>query len=361
VSIVQGANEEVAKPAQRLLDAAIAADAKYVPAYVERAYLQANKGTREQIDLARKDVERAVAIAPNNVAALIMRCRVLQVALTKIESPSNPEVDDAMKACQAAVEVAPDSADVHIVFARLHNFHCHDEEAMNSLEKARTEDRAQTGRALAHYVHLAFDGEYWDRAERASAELLRFEDEQRKARKSVLTRLGIPPEREAPLLRAVALMHDEKWTEAQAELEKQLEWLAHDSPDPILEAVTMRGLLYRIPNPSAQTKNKYAPLLKEHEKTIRDEIARDPLTAVDVVGYYQWIDPAKAVEWIELAKASTSSTEAFSCNASLRIASIYRAAGKLDEARAAAAQCKPRADRDWEKSCLEWVEKRLSQ
>lgn len=361
VSIVQGANEEVANPAQRLLDDAIVADEKYVPAYVERAYLQATKGTREQIDLARKDAQRAVAIAPNNVAALIMRCRVLQVSVAKTESPSNGEVAAAMDACKAAIESAPDSAETHIVFARLHNLQCRDEEAMNSLEKARKEERAQTGRALAHYVHLAFDGEYWDRAERASVELLGFEEEQREARKSILTRLGIPPEREAPFLRAVALMHDEKWPEAQAELEKQLKWLADESPDPILEAVTMRGLLYRIPNPSAQTKNKYTRSLEEREKTIHDEIARDPLTAIDVAGYYQWIDPAKAVEWIELAKASTSSTEAFSCNASLRIASIYRAAGKLDEARAAAAQCKPHADRDWEKSCLVWVKKRLSQ
>ena len=350
-AIVKGGTDEEIRRAEVLLDEVIRLDGKYAEALVERAYLHARVGTPERLVLARKDVDQAVEMQPVRLAALVMRCRILQVALLVKESTpevvTDESIADVTKACDEALKVAPSSADVHLVFARLHNLQCNDIEARKSLERVREEDFGLTGRALEQRVFLALDAGDWQRANTASLELLRFEEEQRRlGEKSVTARAGVPSVVAAPFLRAVALSKMGQVAEAREMLEMQLAWLAR-APNSLLEIAALRGL----------DDPKYETLRKDHEASLVRDIQKTPSLVIDAAGYYKWFDPAKSVEWLELAQKAADGAGENSCDAWLRIADAYRLTKRDVEARAALNKCP--AKFAWERQCKAWYEDRL--
>ncbi len=350
-AIVKGGTDEEIRRAEALLDEIIRLDKRYSEAFVERAYLHARIGTPERFALARKDADQAAEIQPVRPAALVMRCRILQVALLVKKNPDDVLTDEgiaeATRACDEALKVAPSSADVHLVFARLHNVQCNDIEARKSLERAREEDFGLTGRTLEQRVFLALDAGDWQRANVASLELFRFEEEQRRlGETSVTARAGVPSVVAAPFLRAVALSKLGQAAEAREMLETQLAWLARN-PDVLLEVAALRGL----------DDPKYEALRKDHEAALVRDIQKTPSLVIDAAGYYKWFDPVKSVEWLELAQKASGSAGEQSCDAWLRIADAYRLAKRDTEARAAVEKCS--AKFAWERQCKAWYEDRL--
>ena len=139
---------------KQLLDEAIDADASYVPALVERAYLQA-RGAGAPTLTARlagglSDLDKALRIDPGDASALVMRCRLLQVSIEASGDPSDEKITSAFDACGAALRADPSSAYVRVVLARLYDRTCQDEQAMEALEKAQELDRGLAGRSLKH-------------------------------------------------------------------------------------------------------------------------------------------------------------------------------------------------------------------
>jgi serine/threonine protein kinase/tetratricopeptide (TPR) repeat protein len=343
-----------------LLDEAIAANPAYVPARVERAYLQARgagaASATERLSAARSDVDQALTADPSSPTALVMRCRVLQIALEVAGDPTDEEIAAAFGACDTALKADPSSPHVRIVLSRLNDRMCEDENAMALLEQVHELDRSLAGRSLKHLVELALQNGRMQVADAMSRRLVDLEDEERRrGDRSLSHRAGVPPTSGARLLRAAVLMRLGRPREAQSELEIQLTRISLDAGDQLDEMTALRGLL-RI---AAEAKTTPPPGVKQRlgdlERQHRAALARDPHAGIEVANAYQWTDPDAAVAWLD---ESVKSGAPGSCDEALRRALFYREAKRFTEARRAADACTPR--RRWERGCAAWLRARLT-
>src|SRR5690606_9997970 len=123
-------------------------------------------------------------------------CRLLQVAVESGGSPRDAAIDAAMGACREALLAAPASPHAHIALGRLHDRRCEDDDAMRALERAAELDRTLSDRALRHLVGLALHNGRVLLAERMSARLVAFhEEELRLGPRAVSRRAGAPEAR----------------------------------------------------------------------------------------------------------------------------------------------------------------------
>ncbi|WP_437322075.1 protein kinase domain-containing protein [Sorangium sp. So ce385] len=342
---------------KRLLDEALAADPGYVPALAERAYLQSlhayAEGEPSLYASALGDLDRALARAPDDAQALVMRCRVLQVKRQAQGHATDADNQAALDACEAARHADPGSADVLLVFARLYDETCQNELIDQVAEQAIELDRSLSGRVLRLRIMLAVREDRWEVADRASLRLLAFEDEQRTlGARGVSRRMGVLPEPGARLLRAAVLLRQDRLDEARRELSEELAADAGARADRPFEAASIRGLL-RVARQKGEPANaRLEQRLAVLERQFQDGAAKNPHVATAVAGAYLWTDPDAAADWLGRVGAPSSFGEAY------HRALAYRMAGKHAAARAALAARAP--SERWEQACATWLRSRLS-
>jgi eukaryotic-like serine/threonine-protein kinase len=348
---------------ERLLDQALAADPRYVPAFIERALLLLKVGrtqARQNVRAAAlADVERALAIDPREPRALAFRCRAMQIESAFDDRATDASLAAAMAACNEALRVEPASATARLALARLHERACETEPAMNSLQGALDLDldRSQSGWLLGQLVHVALQEGKTAVADRASQQLVEFyEEERRLGARAYSRRAGVSPVNGAHLLRARVLMRldqPESIDRAGAELLGELDTMAGGIGDRWNEATALRGLL-RIaalqgrPAPSAW-KERLDALEHDYRATARET----PNAIRGAALTYQWFDPDAALALLALLDAPASFQEVFDR------ALIYHAAGKDDEARKVLG-AHPAVE-GWEQRCRGWIQSKLTQ
>ncbi|MGK3987321.1 protein kinase [Sorangium sp. So ce136] len=342
---------------KRLLDEALAADPGYVPALAERAYLQSLhayvQGEPSLYAPALGDLDRALARAPDDAQALVMRCRVLQVKRQAQDHVTDADNQAALDACEAARHADPGSADVLLVFARLYDDTCQNELVDGVAEQAIELDRSLSGRVLRQRVMLAVQEDRWEVADQTSLRLLAFEEEQQTlGARGISRRMGVLPEPAAHLLRAAVLLRRDRLDEARRALEEELAADTGAKADRPFEAAAIRGLLHIARRKREPANARLEQRLAVLERHFQESAASNPHVTTAVAGMYLWTDPDAAVEWLGRAGAPSSFTEAF------QRALAYRMAGKDAAARAALEARAP--GEQWERACAAWMRSRLS-
>jgi tetratricopeptide (TPR) repeat protein len=336
---------------ERLLTEALAADASYGPALVERAYLRLVRASSQRAPEALKgaldDLGRAIAIAPRDPSARVMRCRALQFAVEFRGAPTDTSLEEASRECGLALELDPDSVPVRLVLARLHDRRCEDDPAMETLERALEVDRAYEGRILEHLVGLAMQNERLPLADTLSARLLAYEAEERRlGPRSPSRRAGVPSSSHAALVRGGILLRLRKLDDARRVLRAQLERSAAGLGDKAVEAASIRGLL-RAGSREASLERRLRELEGEFDVARRAQ----PAIALRVASFYSWSDPVAAARWLDRLATPGGCTEA------INRALLYAGTGQARGARAALASCTP--TQSWEKRCAAFVERRI--
>ncbi|MRG95613.1 serine/threonine-protein kinase [Polyangium spumosum] len=330
-----------------LLDEALAADPAYVPAIVARAHLQwqgAGKGTdAERMARALDALDRAVQLAPSDGLAHETRCRVARGAVELVDRPTDHEFDRAVEACNLALRADPASAEARIALAKLEDRRCRDEEAMRWLEESVELDRTVSGKALEHLVSLALQNDRLAIADRTSAQLVAFQEEERRLGPAALgRRAGQPAVRGAYFFRGVTLLRLGEASEAAEAFRREMADVTASRSDTWAEAASIRGLL-RI----AEQKHEApaAELVRRLDRIEAGFRGKGDGAARILVSAYSFVDPAAALPWIE------SSIVGEGCEAAVDRATAYQAAKKLDEARRSLSACKDGFA--WERSCVE--------
>jgi tetratricopeptide (TPR) repeat protein len=166
-----------------LLNEALALDSAYLPALVERAYLQTVGGPgtfAARVAQSIVDLDTAKKLAPDDPDAAVMRCRVMQVATVAGAPATDEQIQHAREACQKALQLAPSSAFVLIALARLSDLVCQDDEAIRLLEQSIDLDRGLRGRAMKHLIEFSLLHGQINVADRMSGALLSWQARRRK-------------------------------------------------------------------------------------------------------------------------------------------------------------------------------------
>ncbi|HEU4404829.1 MAG TPA: protein kinase [Polyangiaceae bacterium] len=347
---------------ERLLDEALAADPRYVPALVERATLRMRIGLSQASPKARKDalddVGRAIAIAPRDPSALAFRCRALQLKQAFDDQSTDAALAEAVAACDDALRADPGSAAARLTLGRLHESACETEIAMTTLQRALDLDldRSLSGWLLEQLVHVALKEGKTAVADRVSQQLVDFSEEERRlGGRAYSRRAGVPPTHGAHVLRAAVLMRlgqPESLAQAEAELLRELDTMAGGIGDRWNEATALRGLvrvatLRGRPAPSA-----WRERLDALERDYRATAQEKPNAIRGAALSYWWVDPDAALELLALLGPPASFQDAFDR------ARIYHAAGKDADARRAL-DLHPATER-WQKRCQAWIHARLA-
>jgi tetratricopeptide (TPR) repeat protein len=349
--------DEHIEPGTQLLDQALASSPDYVPALVERSYLRAMeaavRGRPERFASALADAERAVSLAPEDARALVMHCRIRQVALMASSPITDAGIERAISACNDAMRADPLSAYVPLVLARLYDLRCEDDRAMASLERALELDSSISDRILQHLVLLALQNSRLALAERMSRRLVEFQEEEaRLGSRAFSRRMGAPLSQDAYLRRGAVLLRLGQLEEAKVALERELQVISDQIGTKGDEAAAIRGLL-RI----AREQGREAPpdlerRLSALEADYLSAAASNPGVLMTLAGKYQFTEPSAAVAWLERLGAPTSFRD------TLGRAVFYNAAGDSEAARRALDACRP-VER-WEQACVDWMRSRLA-
>jgi len=334
---------------KRLLDEALAADASYVPALVERAFLfsvGAGANTqKERLTAASDDIDHAVTLAPGDAHALVMRCRIKQVAAELVGYPSDRALDAAVEACGAALAADPKSAFVRRAFARIYDRRCQDEQAMDALERILELDQGAPTDSIRHLAGLSLQQGRLLVADRVSALLVEIQDDERRLGARALSRrAGNPPMLAAHLTRATVLTQLGRREEAWDELMRELDGIASGISDSWSEAAAIRGLMRLAP---LVHKSVPAPLiarLEVLEREFKAAMAKNASIGRTVGNAYSMTAPNEAIAWLDGIGAPKTCEDAID-----RFISYHRA-GDDAAARRALEACKP--THEWEKACV---------
>ncbi len=347
---------------ERLLGEALAADPRYVPALIERSSLRVYAGRsradRGGFTTAFADAEQALALAPGEPRALVLRCHLSQIQAHLNERSTDAEVAAAMAACNDALRADPTSARAYLALARLYESTCQNELAMTSLHQAveLEADRSLLGLLLSQLTHVALQEGQLAVADRVSQQLVDFYEEEKQAGARALSRrAGVPAVSGAHVMRAAVLMQLDQpgaLERARVELLRELDTISGGIGDRWNEASALRGL-WRIarlrgePAPSA-----WRDRLEAIERDYRTIAKGKPYVIQGVAASYRRVDPEAALELIDLVGPPASFDQAF------YRALIYHAAGRDHEALRALELHAP--VEQWERRCREWVRSRLA-
>lgn len=351
-----GALPSHADAGKPLLDQALKADPRYVPALVERAYLQvmgfAARDEAEKYASPLADLDSALAISPGDPRTLVMRCRLIQVALNKADRPTDADFDAAEAVCNTAMRADPYSAYVPFVLARLHDLRCQDDKAIQALERALELDHSLSGRILTHIVMLALQNDQLPPADRMSKQLAEFQrEETRRGQRSLSRRAGVSPTFLGHVLRAAVLMRLKRFDEAQLELERELENVTGRMGNPWSEPAAIRGLLRIARHQGRPADPDLERRLAALEQARFTETVGDPEAAYTIASNYEWTDPEAALAWVKKLPPPPSFHRAF------EHAWSHHTAG--DDAGARRILATQRPVERWERVCAAWIESRL--
>ncbi|HEU4411711.1 MAG TPA: protein kinase [Polyangiaceae bacterium] len=346
---------------ERLLSEALEADPRYVAALIERAMLRVRVGrlqaNRKAQGDALSDLERALAIEPDEPRALVLRCHALQVESHLSKRPTDAGVAAAMSACNDALRADPASSRAYLSLARLHESVCQTELAMASLERALEleVDRSLLGWLLNQLTHVALREGKVPVADRASRRFVDFyEEEKRLGGRAYSRRAGAPPVSGAHLKRAAVLMRLDQPGSlelTQVELLKELDTVSAGIGDRWNEAAALRGLLRVARLRGQPSPNTWKERLDILEGDYRAVAKDKPSVIRGVATSYQWLDPEAALELLGLLGAPASFDEAF------ERAQIYHTAGRDAEARRVLELHAP--GEQWELRCRGWMQSQL--
>ncbi len=340
-----------------LLDAAITADPKYVPAIVERAYLRTLGGKdpfEARVTMARKELDTAAQMAPEDPTVAVMRCRVTQVATKAADRPTDALITLARQACRNALQVAPSSAYVQVALARIHDLTCEDDKAARLLEQSLELDRALWGRSLVQLVMLTLQHGQVDVADRMSAKLVAFQgEEERQGEHAFSRRAGMPPVTDAHFLRGIVLLRRESLEEARGEFERVLAMNMAGPAAKYDEAAAIRGIVRASEGQGKHTSPERERRLADLEAGFRASAKDSPEEIVFVAQAYADVDAQAAVAWFDRAAAPSSCSDVF------QRALVYRTAERRDVAKKMLNFCQP--VEQWEKSCLTSVRRLVSE
>jgi eukaryotic-like serine/threonine-protein kinase len=334
-----------------LLDSALAADPRYVPALAERSMLLRLAAERPGDDpaadlrLARADADEALRLSPRDPQALMAECVTARRQMR--DWPSDGELSLATSACSDAAQADPHSAEALYTLAFLHDQAC-DYGALIATLKLAIDRAARYDRRLLaplrfYLVSVALQRRHLQEADAFSSDLIaqltREEQEGKPA-----------PLQGAHLLRAAVLMRLDRNAEAAREIEAEL---AHGASaigglDETMEAAALRGLS-RIRHGAIGPTRAARLAALEQRFAAEDERSDKPSR---VVGWFGFMDPEGAVAWMDAHKTQGG------CELALHRARIYRDAGYPDRAGRALEACS--AGENWAKRCARVISSDLA-
>ncbi|HEU4404827.1 MAG TPA: protein kinase [Polyangiaceae bacterium] len=330
--------------AEPLLDTAVGADPGYVPALLERAYLRmmkvATTGDNRWLEGAQGDVERALQARPGDPEAAVMKCSVLRYAAIRDRRSPYARIEAAMSACTEARAIAPDDVNPLRYMAKLYDYTCQDQLALATLQAALDLDGSHTGELADHLIELALQNDQLPLADRFSAQLVAFqENEQAEGPRSLSRKAGVEPTKGAYFKRAAVLLRQERWEEARAALEKELALASPGFADARMEAAALHALVLLEGKGYGKVAPKSRGRLEQLEKSF------PPEAAFSVSFTYGLVDPNAALKWLDPPPAEPS------CDLAIHRAALLRAAGQVERARAEVRACRPEGER--EKRCVD--------
>jgi hypothetical protein len=334
-----------------LLDSALAADPRYVPALAERSTLLRLAAERPGDDpatdlrLARADADEAMRLAPRDPQALLAECQTARRQMH--DWPSDRELSAATSACSDATQADPHSAVALYMLAFLHDQAC-DYGALIATLKLAIDRAARYDRSLLaplrfYLVSVALQRRHLEEADAFSSDLVA-----QVARDEQVARSA--PLQGAHLLRAAVLMRLDRNAEAEREIEAEL---AHGASaigglDEIVEVAALRGLS-RLQHGAIGPARAARLSALEKRFAAEDERSNEPSR---VAGWFGFMDPEGAVAWMDAHKTQGG------CEMALHRARIYRDAGHADRAERALEACK--GAESWAQRCARVISSDLA-
>lgn len=352
-----GPRIEVLDAAKRLVAGALAADPRYVPALLEQAELLTFEALatadNQKHSEALSVVESALAIAPDDPRALLLRCQQMQRDMLHNGYPTDETLSHALTACGVAARALPRSAEMLRIMARFSDLTCQDDLAVTQLKHALEMDRSLSGPILRHLIALALQNGRLELADEMSRRFVEFSDEEAELGARALSRrAGAPGAEGAHGTRADVLLRRGKLDEAQVHLEKELGYVTAGLGNKWVEPKAIRGL-FQI---ATQRRERPPPWLVHRLSIIENEYraatARDPSTAWVLAGAYQFVDPPAALVWIQRLGPASNYREV------LARVLFHHMAG--DDAGARRTLDKHEPAHEWERGCLKWLLSLLS-
>jgi serine/threonine protein kinase/tetratricopeptide (TPR) repeat protein len=336
----------------KLVTEALTHDPRYASAKLARAELLAQRagveGKREDLDAALADVGAVLTALPGDPYALTQQCRYWRFMISFESTTSDATLDAATEACEAALRADPASAAVLHTLAKLHARRCEDEQAIQLLERALELDRSRAGEILPHLTTLAVQSSRLSVADRMTAQLVTFqEDEERLGRRALGRRAGMDPAQGAYLLRGGVLLRLGRVDQARAAFEEELRHLRHGYGAEESEAAAIVGLQRAAALDRRPVPPDLARRLREIEAKPRSLESIEPM-----VGELSKVAPDAALAWVEKLPAPTS------CNAAIQRASVHLSMADGAAARRALAVCSPVSR--WERACVEALSKQAA-
>jgi len=332
---------------RQLLNDAIAADPRYVPALAERAQLlrlassRAGDDAVDDLRLSRADAEEALRIDPRDPQALLAECMTVRVQMR--DSPSDRELTAATTACADAAQADPQSVDALYSLALLYDQACEDRPLIETLkvalDRAQRFDRRWLGRVTFYLVSVALQRRHLQEAEAFSSLLLAEQArEDRHAKPTTASLQG------AHLLAAAVALRLSRVDDAEREIETELARGATSigGLDEKIEVASLRGLLRvaQLRHRALEPARAARLAVLEHRFAAADE---SNAQLSPVAGWFGFIDPEAAVTWIEQHKTQPG------CALAFMRATLYRDAGHPDRAARALAACN--ASEEWARRC----------
>ncbi|MBK8259257.1 MAG: serine/threonine protein kinase [Polyangiaceae bacterium] len=339
-----------------LIETAIRSDNRCAPAHVERARLLSLRGsrTRSETDLNEADASLKTALnsSPGDVDALAFRCQLAVFQLNFTEIPADADIAAAEQSCLEALRASPSSAAVRVFLARLYDRRCDDERAMKILEEAVSLDRAVAGSALAHLAELTLQNGRLYVAERASAELLGLQEEEKRLGSASLSRrAGYDPVENAHFIHAEVLLGLGRDAEAATALRAELRDIGAASTHALVEFAALVGLDSIESRAGKTVRPEDRARRTSLEAELNNMVKADSSAAVQVGGALLWIDSEAAIYWLNRA-----APPARSCTAAISQAVMFGVSGRRDKARALLNTCTPQTET--ERACLVWGTRR---
>ncbi len=324
-----------------LLDAALALDARYVPALVERARLLRigarglAEGPRASLAAARRDADAAANVAPSDDKVLAERCQIAKEQL--LEQPSDAEIESALAACSAAVHANSASVPSLFALASLQDQSCQHDLTIATLHRALAAgqrfDRSWEGLLRMRLVSLALLHHRLEDADAMIDDLLELErEEDRLGPRALSRRTGPGPVAGVHLMRAAVLLRRGQNAEAEQELRRELARGKSGGLPDWAEAGSLQGLARLAHNRGQAVPAEQTNRLRELEAQFKTREGTSSSNST-LGGAYRLVDLGAAVNWMR--KVKTDQT----CHVSFMRAVILREAGLLDEARRAVHAC----------------------
>ncbi|MFT3765110.1 MAG: serine/threonine-protein kinase [Minicystis sp.] len=352
-----GPRIEVLGAAKSLVAGALAADPGYVPALLEQTELLAFEALatadNRKLSEALSFAESALAVAPDDPRALLLRCQQMQRNMLYNGYPTDESLASALTACGAAARALSRSAELLRILARFSDLTCQDDLAVTQLKHALEIDRSLSGPILGHLVTLALQNGRLELAEEMSLRLVEFsEEEAALGARALSRRAGAPGAEGAHAARADVLLRRGKLDEAQAHLEKELAYVTAGLGNKWVEPKAIRGLLQIASQRGVPPPPWLVRRLSIIEHEYRAATARDPRTAWVLAGAYQFVDPRAALVWIQRLGPPSNYREVFAR------ALFHHMAGDDAGARRTLGGHEPA--HEWERGCLKWLQSVLS-